>query len=275
MDENTAQETEVQAEVTDTVVEEQNDSILSNAPSFEIPDDYKTEDGGIDNEKMYNTLNEYKDKADALRRKLSNGDHKAPESADQYIVDIPEDMQQFIPSDDPMVTAFKNAAHKHGYSQDIVSNLMGDIVSELSEKQVFANISKPLSEEEQAARRGDYIKSEMSKLGDNAPKVINSVNQFITEQTNEGVLTKEQADALQASATSAGVVSALNALRTRITGQELIPVSAHDAGVKSKAELTQMAQEKDANGQPRIATDLEFRRQYEQLVNQAHKAGSF
>jgi len=203
-----------------------------------FPDEYWNQDeGSVNVQALFEGHNKQEKIAKDLRAKMGKGTHKAPESSDEYSFTVPEGAEELFPSDDPIISSAKDAAHKFGLSQDQYEGFMGEVASSVLELQ--KNASDPNSEQNEVAMR-EHIQSEIKAIGPNGAQVLRAVDSWANELLSEGTLNEQDVETLREEGlTSAKMVQMFNRLRSRMGGGQ-IPSSSSDDGLPPDSEIADM-----------------------------------
>ncbi len=177
------------------------------------------------------------EKALGLRRKLSEkGSDKAPKTVEEYTLD--ESLNELLPSDSPTTSLLKEKALEAGLSKDKFNAFLSSVMPALKENGMIADT--PLSEEEQERQFEEYKESELKKLGDNGPKILQGLANWGHALVNNGVLSKDELPVYNNLLTNAESISVIGKLRA-LTGEKDIPVKTTvQDGLPSRAEIDQL-----------------------------------
>ena len=188
--------------------------------------------------KVEDLNNSYKE----LQKQFSMGKHKAPKEYDLNVfegIDVEED---------PLAQEFLSWANANKPSQEAFDQLVGKF-RELADQQ----------EEESSIN----VEEETSKLGPNAPQIINGIKQWGQGLVSKGVWSEDDFEEFKVFAATASGINALNKVR-KYYGEQQIPVATVEMdGMPSQDELYEMVAD------PKYKSDPSFRRQVEQKFAQA------
>jgi len=176
-----------------------------------------------------------------LRKKISQGKHKAPEDG-KYDVSAFGD----IPEDDPVRSHVMGWAKEYGVSQAALDDLVGQVV-EIG-----------LAGNQQASMN---VEQERKMLGPNADSRINNMVKWASGLVNKGVWSKDDFEEFKVMGGTARGIAALEKLRASYEGRlpvETTPVE----GAPSKDELYQLVAD------PRYQSDPSFRAKVERAFQQ-------
>ena len=176
-----------------------------------------------------------------LRKKISQGKHKAPEDGNY-------DTSAFgdIPEDDPVRSHVMNWAKEYGVSQAALDDLVGQVV----EIGLAGNREASMN-----------VEQERKLLGPNAEARINGMVKWASGLVNKGVWSKDDFEEFKVMGGTARGIAALEKLRASYEGRvpvETTPVE----GAPSKDELYQLVAD------PRYQTDPSFRAKVERAFQQ-------
>lgn len=171
-------------------------------------------------DKLFNSYQQEKRRAEGLRVKLSKGEYegKAPEDIKEYVLELDDSLKAIVPEGDPLMQAAKEAAKAAGLPKDAFSKFMTPVISKLAEFK--AQAETPLSDDEIAEIR----KAEISKLGPTGDRIVSAVGSFIAQMEANGTLSKDEAAAARAMATTADAVRVLNKFRSMSGMPDQVPV---------------------------------------------------
>lgn len=242
----------------DDVEEDELDFTTGEKPEG-FPDDlWDSEKGQPDTQKMYDAMKKSEKMAEDLRKKMSKGEHKAPEKAEDYDFEVSDDLKDLIAEDDPAVAAAREVALEHGLSKEQFSGFMGEMMGKLAE---IANANAELTPEQAQ----EYRDAEIAKLGEGGKRVIRAVNGWASNLENTGAITKEAAEELRSAMDSAERIQAFNQLRALMGGAGDIPVDGVDDGLPPDSEIADMIdkayQSKDESKIRKAEAMLDKRRQ--------------
>lgn len=158
-----------------------------------------------------------------LQQKLEEGGQKAgkvPEKPEDYTFEKPAEFTRELADDDPILTGFKQIAHKHGIGQEQFQAVAADYLK-MAEEQLGPPIDP---------------KAEREKLGPNADTILQANAQFFDQMVEAGDLSREEHDEIMAIGETAAGVKALNKIREKM-GEQPIPMEGATASeVPSKNE---------------------------------------
>ncbi|MGB0817409.1 MAG: capsid assembly protein [Candidatus Puniceispirillaceae bacterium] len=201
-----------------------------------FPDDYwDAENGSVNAQALFDGLKKQEKIAKDLRAKMGKGEHKAPEKAEDYKLDLPEELQELVPADDPAVAKARERALAHGMSQEQFQGFMGEIIGDLAEIAQEAAENGGMSEEQKA----EYVKEEIAKIGPNGPQVLRAVQSWGNELLAEGTFNEQDVETLKSEGlVSANMVALFNRLRARMGGSD-IPMDGFDDGLPPDSEIAE------------------------------------
>jgi len=197
-----------------------------------MPEQFWDEENGPDLENLAKSYQE-------LRAKMSSGKHKAPKDG-KY--DISHLADHGVDEDDDLLNEFKGFAKENGLSQDQfdqITKMYMDHVGELTDK---------IETDKEA---------EMSKLGRNGEKVVQSLNQWLTKLGTSGALSHEEVDAIASKADSADYIMALNKIRQSYGEQPIPDITVQEGASKTKEDLDAMVAD------PRYGKDMAYTQKVE------------
>jgi hypothetical protein len=105
---------------------------------------------------------------------------------------------------------------------------------------------------------------EMSKLGRNADKVVQSMDNWLSKMNTAGVLNNVELEAVANASTNAAFISALNKIRRSYNEPDIPSVSDTSPDAVSMDDITQMITD------PKYGVDMAFTRQVERKVYEMH-----
>lgn len=164
---------------------------------------------------------------------------KAPAKAEDYKFEAAKDAKYGeIKADDPLMTVFRAAAHKHGIPQEAFQGIVSEVLAG-----IFEGMPEPM----------DPAK-ELEKLGKNGQAVVDNVVGWITGLETGGTLSKDEADEMIRIGASANGIKALSKIMAR-AGEKPIPLDSAPAGegLPSKEELYAAVRD------PKYQTDPAYR----------------
>lgn len=222
---------------------------------------WDTDNNKLNPQAIYDELQLTEKRVHDLRSKMGKGEHKAPEKADGYKLELSEELQQVIPNDDPLLQSAKEVAHKHGMSQEMFAGFMQEMAGKIAEISQDAP-STELTEQQQQ----EYIDAELGKLGENGVRIARANNAFLNQMKSEGVLSDTGLQGLQNSMQTAEAIQGLNELRVRIGGDS-VPFDTIDDGLPADSIIAdRLAKAYDAADQNAV-------REVEALLEQRIAAG--
>lgn len=176
-----------------------------------------------------------------LRKMISKGDHKAPETYDTKSFGEGA-------ADNPLVGSMVEWAKDQGLSQSAFDDLVGRMQSQA--KELMSN---------------DYVDpaEERAKLGPKAEAIINGMANWGRGLVNKGVLSAEEFDEFKVMGGTARGLQVMMKIRESYEGRvptESIP----QQGMPSDEELQQMV------GDPKWETDPAYRSKVEKMFNQRY-----
>lgn len=184
-----------------------------------------------------------------LKQQLEQGDKgtgKVPEKPEDYTFEKPEEFSREISDDDPILKGAKEAAHKHGLSQEAFQGFVTDYLK-MAEEQ----LGPPLDP-----------KAEREKLGPNADTILQANANFFDALHADGTLSREELDEVMAIGETAAGVKALNKIRERM-GEQPIPMEGVELSqLPSKQEWYKMV------GSDQYQNDPAYRQHVDKLGEQ-------
>ena len=191
--------------------------------------------GGVKIEEMNNSYKE-------LQKQFSMGKHKAPKEYDLTAfdgVDI---------ENDPLAKEFVDWANENKPTQQAFDKLIGKFkeLADVQSEQSTINIDE-----------------ETTKLGPNAPQIVNGIKQWGQGLVSKGVWSEDDFEEFKVFAATANGINALNKVR-KYYGDAQIPTAPVDVdGMPSAAELYELVAD------PKYKTDSQFRRKVEEQFSRA------
>ena len=225
---------------------------------------WDAENNKVNEQALFDGLKKQEKIAKDLRAKMGKGEHKAPESADQYTFEPSESVAEFIDEGDPLVAAAKEIAHKHGLSQEQYAGFM----SEISDKMVevaneMGEEGSPMNEEAKA----EYIRDQIRQIGPNGPQVLRAVQSWGNELLAEGTFSEEDVQTMtEEGLVSAKMVQMFNRLRARMGGTD-VPHDTFDDGLPPDTEIAEMLDKAYISGDNTKIRDVE------KLLDKRRRAG--
>lgn len=254
-----------------------NDSLLDNLPDgdgLDLSGDLTEKPEGLDDkfwdadnnkvnqQALYDELQKSEKIAKDLRAKMGKGEHKPPEKAEDYKVELPEELADLMPADDPVLKAAQETAHKYGMSQDMFNGFMAEMTGHMAK---IAGDGEPaeMSDEQKA----DYIKQELGKLGDNGVRIARANDSFLNKMKAEGALSETGYNGLRNAMQTAEAVQGLNELRASMGGGDAVPFDDVNDGLPPDPQIAQQLSDAYESGdQQKIAAA-------EQLLDKRRAAG--
>ena len=195
------------------------------------------ENKSIKQNELIEAYKKEQEKALGLRRKLSEkGSDKAPKSIDEYVLD--DSLNELLPNESPTTALLKEKALEAGLSKDKFNAFISAVMPALKENGLI--VDGPLNEEERQRQFEEYKESELKKLGDNGPKILQGLANWGHALVNNGVLSKDELPVYNNLLTDAASIAVISKLRA-LTGEQDIPVkTAVQDGLPSRAEIDQL-----------------------------------
>ena len=179
-----------------------------------------------------------------LRNKMAAGKHKPPKDG-VYKTDFVEGLEE----DDTMMNEFQTLAKDNNMSQELFEQLTNFYL----ESQGAVQQEVKYKQEE-----------EMAKLGNNAPAIIKSTNDWLTKFVSTGVLAQNEIEAIADASTNAAFISGLNKIR-RSYGEKTIPTaSTHELATTTKSDIEAMMRDE------RYGVDEAYTEKVEKAVYEMH-----
>ena len=178
-----------------------------------------------------------------LRKKISQGKHKAPEDGNYDTSAFGE-----TPDDDPLRQHVLGWAKDYGISQSALDDLVGQVVEMGMGNAQQAEIN---------------TQEEMKLLGPNAEARINGMVKWASNLVNKGVWSTDDFEEFKVMGGTARGIAALEKLRASYEGRiptETTPVE----GTPSKEELQQLVAD------PKYQTDPAYRKKVERAFQQVY-----
>ena len=201
-----------------------------------IPEQF-WKDGAVDSDGMAKAYSD-------LRAKMDSGKHKPPKDG-KYDLSSFESLNE----GDETMEDFLEIAKDENLSQGLVERLTS-----------FYMEATGAVETEVKFRRDE----EMSKLGRNADKVVQSMDNWLSKMNTAGVLNNVELEAVANASTNAAFISALNKIRRSYNEPDIPSVSDTSPDAVSMDDITQMITD------PKYGVDMAFTRQVERKVYEMH-----
>jgi len=257
-------EEEVVEEVqTEEVVEEKPQGLMANAKKEEekvedgeiahdveqaelkkpeyLPEEYWDEKTGANLEKLMGEFDKQKTSYNELRKKMSQGKHKAPE---KYTW---ENLGE-VDADDPLLATYTDWAKENGISQEAFDKL----------GQAFTEIQNNYAQDAQLD-----LDKERQLLGKNANEIINSNVEWGRGLVAKGIFTEadyEELEILGGTAKGQRIIQKIRGL----TGEKEIPVASIEGEAPDQEELMMMVQD------ARYQNDPTYRKKVEKMYQEAY-----
>jgi hypothetical protein len=241
-------------------VREEEDAPVQDTGKFERPKDISDElwdadNGTFKSDALYKEYKKEKDKALGLRQKLAKGASKPPESPDQYVLNnekVAERLNVEIPEDDAGFAMFKEVAHKNGLDQETFENVYMDYMEKAIEHN--KNLEQaPVSEEEQK----EYIDSEMKKLGDTGPQIINGIKAFNKQLYQSGIFSDQEFKTANSMGKTAEEVRILAKYREAAGNMALPEKVGMIDGMESESEIQSIMMKPEYKKDPALQKKVE------------------
>jgi hypothetical protein len=169
-----------------------------------------------------------------LRAQVSRGEGKLPETPEGYTIPtiegVPPDL---VKPDDPLLVQTRAAAHAAGITDSQMQAVMKPYLTALAKAQGAAADPQAAKAAHQAA-----LNEELGKLGPNGRQLVRDVGGRIAGMEARGALTGEEAQALKALGTAAGVRALAKLLEAN--GAPSIPTDAMAADAMTQADAHKM-----------------------------------
>jgi hypothetical protein len=169
-----------------------------------------------------------------LRAQVSRGEGKLPETPEAYTIPtiegVPPDL---VKPDDPLLVATRAAAHAAGVTDTQMQALMKPYLTALAKAQGQAADPEAARVAHQAA-----LAEELGKLGPNGRQLVRDVGGRIAGMEARGALSGEEAQALKALGTAAGVRALAKLLEA--TGAPSIPTENMTADAMTQEDARKM-----------------------------------
>lgn len=230
-----------------------------------FPDEFwDAENKGVNAQALFEGLQKQEKIAKDLRSKMGKGEHKPPEKAADYKLELSEELSALVPSDDPLVLKAQERAHAHGMSQEAFQGFISEIIGDMAEMQ--AEQLDPNSEANEEARKA-YVQEQIKEIGPNGAQVLRAVESWGGELLAEGRISEASLTAMKEEGmVSAPMVRFLNELRGSMGGSS-IPIDMGDDGLPPDAEIADMI---DKAYESKDAAKI---RKTEELLDKRRKAG--
>lgn len=177
-----------------------------------------------------------------LRGQVSRGEGKVPEKPEGYTIPtiegVPADL---VKGDDPLLVETRAAAHAAGVTDKQMQAIMAPYLKAYAKAQGAAADPEAAKAAHQAA-----LAEELGKLGPNGRQLVRDVGGRIAGMEARGALTGEEATALKALGTAAGVRALAKLLEAQ--GAPSIPTEAMQADAMTQADAQRMLQDGYAKG---------------------------
>lgn len=229
-----------------------------------LDDEYwDSENNQLNVQKLYDDKQAAEERAKGLRDKLSKGQPKPPENAEDYKLELPEELQELVPADDPLMKKAQEHAHKLGMSQENFQEFIGSMIGDMSEIAAELAENPPMLTDEQ---KEEIKQTEYAKIGANAPAVIRAVETFGKELQAKGVFSESDLEAFKSMAVTGEQVRALNKMRGYMGGSE-IPMDMTTDGLPSDEEIYSKMEAANTSG------DAKALKEVDELLDKRRAAG--
>jgi len=194
-----------------------------------------------------------------LSKKFSQGDHKAPETLEGYVTDLPKEVSDaiFAASDgdasaDPLMRTAQETAKELGMSSDMFNKFMTPILAKIGE------IDAEYSVDAQA---------EIAKLGPNGKEVLSHMIHQGEQLLAQGIFSDEEHQAYDMIAGSAAGMRMLQKVAQHLDkGEVRIPTNPKiDSGLPSREELSEMLNSE------KYTKDADFRKKVDDMYERMSK----
>ena len=188
------------------------------------------------------------------RRQISKGAQKAPKSAEEYTIEVPEgddadaeevEALKSLESEEnkPILDNFKSIAHAHGLTQKQFQGVVADFMKQTGGL---------------AEQTGFDFDTEIERLGgkEKAMPLISGIDRWGRSLVNQNVLTQDEFKEFQVMAGTAEGLRVMNKLRA-LAGEKPLPTSSTPDAQKTKAEVYAMLDD------PRYGKDQAFTQRVE------------
>ncbi len=199
-----------------------------------VPEEFWDKDKGVyKSEDIYKAYQAEQQKALGLRQKLSKGFQNAPQDPSGYQL-----AEGFEVRDEEAVNKLKSLAHKVGLSQEQFNTMLKE-ATEFED----GNSHDP---EEANLRAQQVYEQEMSKLGENAPQIINNIKDWGRTLYKQGIYSEEEYKEFLNMPVNATQVNLLSKLRQASGYVMDVPVgSAPVDGDYSREEINKILASKE------------------------------
>lgn len=228
---------EMEQETANEETSEQEDAKM---PEGLEPELWDEENKSVKQDDLLKAYNSEKEKALGLRRKLSEkGNIKPPKAVEEYTID--ESVNELLPSDSPVANILKDKAFKAGMSKDQFDVFVKELMPALDKEGVIQKPEAEMSSEEKEAAFAKRQEEEFSKVGPDAPKVVQKLVNWGNGMVNKGILSKDELSHFNDMAFSGETIVILNKIMGAYTDEPAIPVkTAVKDGLPSRAEIDQI-----------------------------------
>lgn len=182
------------------------------------------------------------------RSALKNKGGESPKTPDEYKFEAPEGLD--VSDKDPGVQFFRQAAHKAGISNEAFNTAVGEFLTLANEAGFLV---KPID-----------TKEELKKLGPSGDAKMHAIAAWTQNLKDSGVWDERDIGEVALLGATAEGITALNKLR-EFYGGERIPVESQGVDQADIQTFYNRMGEKDANGNLRMATDPQFRKETEEM----------
>ncbi len=206
-----------------------------------LPEEYWDEKTGANLEKLMGEFDKQKTSYNELRKKMSQGKHKAPE---KYTW---ENLGE-VDADDPLLAVYTDWAKENGISQEAFDKL----------GQAFTEIQNNYAQDAQLD-----LDKERQLLGKNANEIINSNVEWGRGLVAKGIFTEadyEELEILGGTAKGQRIIQKIRGL----TGEKEIPVASIEGEAPDQEELMMMVQD------ARYQNDPTYRKKVEKMYQEAY-----
>lgn len=203
-----------------------------------FPDEFwDAENKGVNSQALFDGLQKQEKIAKDLRSKMGKGEHKAPAKAEDYTLELPEEIASQMNEGDKTLAAGQKRAHEFGISQEayqgFMSGMIGDLVA------IAAEANNPDSETNETARN-EYVQEQIKEIGPNGAQVLRAVEKWGKELLSDGRISEASLEAMtQEGMTSAPMVRFLNEMRSSMGGDPVLHDHGDD-GLPPDAEIANM-----------------------------------